>query len=63
MARDTELKLAKERAISLRKGIQVSSLTELGFSNALEFILYHWDKLSEEDKEELRRAGIRQQSV
>jgi hypothetical protein len=59
MERDTELKQAKERAAKLRKEIEISSLTELGFENALEFIQYHWDKLTPEDREVLRRAGVK----
>jgi hypothetical protein len=33
-------------------------LKELGFSSSKEFLLHHWDKLSEESKQKLLSAGI-----
>jgi len=50
---------AKERAQSLRKEIKMNRLKELGFSSALEFVQYHWDKLLPEDREELKKAGVK----
>lgn len=55
-----KLKQAKERAHKLRKEIQMNRLKELGFSNAQEFIQHHRDKLTPEDQEELRRAGVKE---
>jgi len=54
---------AKAKAAEFRKVIgnserDTKSIHELGFSNNLEFIHYHWEKLSEKDREELLAAGV-----
>jgi len=49
---------AKTRAANFRKKDETVNVQKYGFSNKLEFLHYHWSKLSEQDQEDLLRAGI-----
>ena len=54
---------AKAKAAGLRKepnrlNTETNEFHEYGFNNALEFIHYHWSKLSEKNRQDLLKAGV-----